>query len=621
MSKSNELLKKAQTLPQQSGCYLMQDAKGQVIYVGKAKKLKARVISYFNDSPKSLKTEFMVSHVHDFDFILTHSEAESLVLENNLIKENSPKYNIRLRDDKSYPYLLVNRNEPFPRFEYVRRPKKGKNIELYGPFPTGSNISQILRILTKVFELRDCSLSEFKTRKTPCLYYQMKQCSAPCVNFINSEDYELNLRNALNFFQGESKAKKTLEVLKEKMLSLAENEEFERAGLLRDNIVTLEQFLEQSFDQKVEHLDNEKNIDIWSYFEGENEIDLSVYIVRGGLLIGQKNFHFLKNEFIEEVKEEFFLKIIQYYSETQDIFPDFVVVDDCEESLETLGEALKILGEMKLHRNTKKYQALLNMCSLHAKESQRVRLESEDSIFVGLHKLKDLLGLKERPRILECYDVAVWQGSSPTAAQIVFEEGKPDKKRYRYYHLQTRPEGNNDFAMMKEVVSRRVEKLNLPDVFIIDGGIAQVNVVLEVLKEMDLKIPVVGIAKSKELTRGNFKSMDLDKSEERLIIPGRANPYILKKCPALFKIIVSMRDEAHRFSRKLHHKTESERVMSSWIDGVKGINEETKKNILRNLTQTREELMKFTVQDLVNLLGLKLRDAKIVWAFLHQEKN
>jgi len=201
MSKANELLKKSQNLPQQSGCYLMRDAKGQVIYVGKAKKLKARVTSYFNDSPKSLKTEYMVSHVHDFDFILTHSEAESLVLENNLIKENTPKYNIRLRDDKSYPYLLVNHNEPFPRLEYVRRPKKGKNIELYGPFPTGSNISQILRILTKVFELRDCSLSEFKTRKTPCLYYQMKQCSAPCVNFIKSEEYESTLKNALNFFR------------------------------------------------------------------------------------------------------------------------------------------------------------------------------------------------------------------------------------------------------------------------------------------------------------------------------------------------------------------------------------------------------------------------------------
>jgi len=390
---------------------------------------------------------------------------------------------------------------------------------------------------------------------------------------------------------------------------------------MRDNIVLLEQFLQQSFDQKVEHLDSEKNIDIWSYFEGENEIDLSVYIVRGGLLIGQKNFNFLKNEFIEEVKEEFFLKIIQYYSETQDVFPDFVVVDDSEENLQTLDEALKLIGEMKLHRNTRKYQSLLNMCSLHARECQRVRLESEDSIFVGLHKLKDLLGLRERPRILECYDVAVWQGSSPTAAQIVFEEGKPDKKRYRYYHLQTRPEGNNDFAMMKEVVSRRIEKLHLPDVFIIDGGIAQVNVVLEVLKEMDLKIPVVGIAKSKELTRGNFKSLELDKSEERLIIPGRANPYILKKCPALFKIIVSMRDEAHRFSRKLHHKTESDRVMSSWVDEVKGINEETKKNILRNLTQTREELLNFTTQDLVNLLGLKIRDAKILWAFLHKEKH
>jgi excinuclease ABC subunit C len=179
MTTKLKLLDKAQSLPQEAGCYLMRDKNGRVIYVGKAKKLKSRVISYFNESAKSLKTEYMVSHVSDFDFIITRSDAESFVLENNLIKEHSPKYNIRLRDDKSYPYVQINWNEAYPRLEYVRRPKKAKGKEFYGPFPSGSNISMVLRILTKSFALRDCSLTEFKSRKTPCLLHQMKQCSAP----------------------------------------------------------------------------------------------------------------------------------------------------------------------------------------------------------------------------------------------------------------------------------------------------------------------------------------------------------------------------------------------------------------------------------------------------------
>ena len=241
-----ELLDKANTLPQGPGCYLMRDKNGRVIYVGKAKKLKSRVTSYFNNSAKSYKTNYMVSHVSDFEFILTLSDAESFVLENNLIKEHSPKYNIRLRDDKSYPYIQLNWNEPYPRLEYVRRPKKSKGKELIGPYPTGSNISMVMRILTKSFELRDCSLSEFKTRKTPCLLYQMKQCSAPCVGYIDEKKYENDLNLAFGFFQGPIKAKRAVLKLQEKMIQFSENEEFERAAMIRDHIQLLEEFLEKS---------------------------------------------------------------------------------------------------------------------------------------------------------------------------------------------------------------------------------------------------------------------------------------------------------------------------------------------------------------------------------------
>lgn len=621
MKKTEELLEKANTLPQQAGCYLMKDKNGRVIYVGKAKKLKSRVSSYFNLSAKSYKTDYMVSHVQDFEFILTRSDAESFVLENNLIKEHSPKYNIRLRDDKSYPYLQVNWNEPFPRLEYVRRPKKAKGKELYGPYPPGSNISMIMRILTKSFGLRDCSLNEFKSRKTPCLLHQMKQCHAPCVGLITEDAYEKELNSALSFFQGPQKARRTLEMLQGKMHAYSESEEFEMAAVLRDHILLLEDFLTKSFDQKVENLDNDKNVDVWAFWNGTEEVDLSLYLIRSGLLLGQKNFHFVKGELIEELTDEIQQKILQYYSDPEELSPDMLVLDFEEEEIHDIAEAMKTFGDMKvISGRTKKYRPLTEMCRKHAEESQRVRQANADSVYVGLNKLKELLNLKERPQILECYDVAIWQGASPTASQIVFEEGKPNKKKYRYYHLETRPEGNNDFAMMREVISRRVEHGELPDVLVVDGGVAQVNTVCAVLRELNVELPVVGIAKSREVS-GSFQSTEVEKTEERLIIPGRMNPYILTKCPPLFKIIVSMRDEAHRFSRKLHHKAESKRVLSTWLDEVSGLGEETKRKILTQLTMTKEELRVFTVNDLMNYFGIKSPQARALWAHLHEDEN
>jgi len=621
MSLKLKLLDKAQSLPQDAGCYLMRDKNGRVIYVGKAKKLKSRVTSYFNESAKSVKTEYMVSHVSDFDFIITRSDAESFVLENNLIKEHSPKYNIRLRDDKSYPYVQINWNEPFPRIEYVRRPKKAKGKELYGPFPSGSNISLVMRILTKSFALRDCSLTEFKSRKTPCLLHQMKQCSAPCVGLIDEKKYQEDLNLALGLFQGSTKSKRTIQKLQTKMQSFAESEEFEMAAITRDNVQFLESFLTQSYDQKVESLESDKNVDLWSFWQGEEEVDLSVYLIRSGMLLGQKNFNFMKSEMIEDLESEILTKIMQYYSTSDELNPEIVVLDFSDETMSEFKEALMTLGIDKVLGLTKKYAPLIEMCRKHAQESQRVRLANMDSVYIGLNKLKDLLGLKERPRILECYDVAIWQGTSPTASQIVFEEGVPDKTKYRYYHLQTRPEGNNDFAMMKEVISRRVDNGALPDLFVIDGGVAQVNTVVAVLQECKIDLPVVGIAKSKDLTSGDYRAEEIVRSEERLIIPGRTNPYILTKCPSLFKIVVSMRDEAHRFSRKLHHKAESKRVMSSWIDEVKGLGDDTRKKILSQLTVSKEELLEFSVTELMNYFGIKSPQAKAVWAYLHGDSK
>jgi len=552
---------KAKLLPTKPGCYLMKNKSDQIIYVGKAKNLRSRVQSYFNGSVKSPKTDILVSHIVDFDFIMTTSDAESFVLENTLIKKHTPKYNIRLKDDKSYPYVVINSNEPFPRLEFIRRVKRGKGVEVFGPFVTGSNIWDIIRILTQSFSLRDCKLSDFNKRKEPCLLYQMKQCSAPCVGKITAEEYETDLNYARDMFTGSGV--KTIRELEKRMVTAAENEEFEKAAIIRDNLVKLVEFANNFKQENAEHQD-ERNLDIVAFYQGEIEVDLSIYMMRNGVLLGHKNFNFSNLDIIEGVEDLILNFLFQYYSSTYDSPPELVITHMSQESNDMLEEAMGTLFKnIRVRPPQKKYDSFINLTRDHAFEQQRVRMLHEDSVYVGLNKLKDLLGLRERPVVLECFDVAIFQGTSPTASQIVFHDGKPDKKNYRYYHLEERPEGNNDFAMMKELITRRSDNGNLPDVFIVDGGLGQVNMFREVLKEIGLCIPVIGIAKSKVIrTKEGFKNEDIKKSEERLIIPGRSNPFMLNTNRSLYKIIVQMRDEAHRFSRKLHHKEEKKRVFN-----------------------------------------------------------
>lgn len=591
-----DLLEQAKTLPRKPGCYLMKNKDQQIIYVGKAKDLKARVSSYFQMGAKTPKTEILVGHIREFDFLITNSDAEAFVLENNLIKKHTPKYNIRLKDDKSYPYVVVDRSEPFARLLYLRRVKKDKDKEVFGPFVMGSHLSDVLKILVKSFRLRDCSLREFQARKEPCLLYQMKQCSAPCVQKISTEEYNKDLEMAVNFFRGKGEA--TLQAISDRMNEAAQLEHFERAALLRDSLEVLRAFHEQSHQKNSELQLKVDDVDVVAMHKGELDLDIAIYIVRNGLLLGHKNFHLplseLEDEMEDEMEEEVSRFLIQYYLDGHDSHPKKIVTPFRAELNATLTEALKI----KFSGAGKELKSMLDLAQQQAQEHQRFRLTNQESVYTGLHRLKELLELKERPRILECFDVAVFQGSSPTAAQIVFHDGKPEKSAYRHYHLEERPEGNNDFAMMKEMLERRLKHGNFPDVFIVDGGKGQVSIFQGVLKELEIEIPVVGIAKAKNKGGG-------EKTEERLVIPGRINPYALSKNRSLFRIITSMRDEAHRFSRRLHHHQEKKRVVTSWFDQISGIGPVMRKRILSKLDRGPNEIKQMSVEEICEWLGVK----------------
>ncbi|MCB9061160.1 MAG: excinuclease ABC subunit UvrC [Halobacteriovoraceae bacterium] len=618
------LLKKAKSLPKSCGCYLMKNQKNEVVYVGKSKELRTRVSSYFNESQKTPKTEILVSHIKSFDFILTENEVEALVLENNLIKKFTPRYNILMRDDKSYPYVYINLEEPFPRLRYDRRPNRNKNSKIFGPFTTGSNISEVIRVITKAFELRDCTLREFKQRKEPCLLYQMKQCSAPCVNKISEFDYNQNLELALSFFGDNSN--KALTNIRNRMRKASDNEEYELAAMLRDMILILEDFLKLGGQENAEiHQLKETSVDIVSPYLGESEIDISIYMIRNSHLIGHKNFHFPLIDCLDEIHEEIVNFLIQYYLKTNDELPHKIIMEgeniiEFSEALNQLIQQNKVMknNKIKVERPKQKFKSLFELTTTHAKEQQRVRLENQDSVYVGLNKLKDLLSMSVRPKKLECYDIAIWQGKSPTASQVVSIDGKLIKDQYRYYHISVRDEGNNDFAMMREVLQRRLKKGDLPDVFIVDGGKGQVSSFQSVLKEFDINIPVVGIAKSK--TKSDFKEIEVNSSKERLIIPGRVNPYFLEKNKSLFKIIVQLRDEAHRFSRKLHHNAEESRLFTSWPGEIPGIGPKTVMKILKNLRFSREELAQLSFEELKKELGIKNHLVEKVYKYLHSTK-
>ena len=611
-----DLLEKAKRLPTKSGCYLLKGVKevkevkgvkgesAVILYIGKAKNLKLRVSNYFQSSRKDIKTSKLLSRVKDFDFILTASEEEAFVLENHLIKKHIPRYNIMLKDDKTYPYIVIDEREPFPQILYRRRVPKKKSKKVYGPFVHGMNISGVLRTIVKAFKLRDCSLKEFNSRTEACLLYQLNQCSAPCVEKISEIEYRKKLKLAMGFFEGNGR--KSLLVLEKKMKEFSKKESFEEAMIVRDYISTLKGFMEKSLQKNSEFFGEESSFDVIAYHERGKRIDLSIYMVRNKVLLGNKNFYFLNDEASESVENMLMTQLFQYYSDLQETVPESIFTMFQFKKNKLLKEGLKECGIKDVCKIKTHLKSLMILAKDNAKEHQNMRLKSEESIINGLQKLKDLLNLKELPDCLECFDIAIFQGSSPTAGQVVFTKGRLHREKYRFYHLEEREEGNNDYQMMKEVLKRRLKYGSLPDVFIVDGGKGQVNIFSKVLKENLLSIPVIGIVKAK--SHSDFQSAHLKKSEERLVFEGEGKEerptYFLKNNKSLLMIITQMRDEAHRVSRRLHHKKERKRVLSSWFDNIQGIGPKTRTKILKKLDIPIHELTKINEDELAHYLGI-----------------
>ena len=545
----NETLRQTlKLLPSLPGCYLYYNKEGEIIYVGKAKILKRRVMSYFNRKHDSVKVNVLVSQIEKLEYIITNTEVEALILESHLIKKHKPKYNILLKDDKKYPYFLIT-DEDFPRITIVRKknmnPEKGK---YYGPYTDVRAMHATLDFLKKIFPLKQCKTPKFKNR--PCLYYHIGRCMAPCQNLVTSEEYKNIVKQAELFLSG--KQSELMKQLQEQMMKYSESEQFEKAAKLRDSYLDLKKTLEK---QKVVYENTKLNEDIISLLCDDGIFAIVILMIREGRLIDKKDFIY---EVEEADKTEFFATFFkEYYSSLTLGFPDRIVSNE----LEAVGEKslyeewLEILAQKKVKISYGK-SAQGKELQMLADKNAKVVLDNaklakmskirDDFNEIGSY-LAEKLQLNNFPHRIECYDISHIQGTNTVASMVTFINGLSKKSEYKKFKVKSTEGKPDDFLSMKEVLTRRLSHLgeknwDKPDLIIIDGGKGQLSSVMQIIDELGVKgIDVVSLAKR----------------NEEVFLPNNSNPIILpRKSSALF-LFQRIRDEAHRFAITYHRKLRS----------------------------------------------------------------
>ncbi len=579
----------------------MKNVLDKIIYVGKAKVLRARVRSYFNSTDHSAKTKTLITHIDKIEYILTKTEVEAFLLEASLIKKHRPKYNIRLKDDKNYPYIKVSLEDEFSRLYLVRKVKKDGGL-YFGPFTSGLMVYETIKFLNHTFQIRDCADHYFRNRTRPCLTHQIGNCTAPCVGLISAEAYRKDIESAMLLLKGRDK--QVLKLLTQRMKEAAKDEKFEKAAKLRNSLEALNAILEK---QSVINAMGEKDQDVIGFEGDERGCTIEVLHVRQGKLLGSQS-HFISVNPLSALEnpQDWLVSFVNQYYESN-VVPDEVLLPV------DLGRDLhKLLKAVLEERSSKEVgvrfatdtsgQKLGELANRNAAEHFKNQVAKNARKHIGLDEIKEKLGLKEIPMRIECFDISNFQGQESVASQVVFEEGVPNKDLYRRYKVRT-VEGPNDFASMKEVLSRRLAHMDEPepDLLVVDGGKGQLSVALAVLEEIGKnKIPVCGLAKARTL--GKFNDKELKASEERIFVPGRQNPVVFAKNSEAYAILVGIRDEAHRFAINYHRKLRDNKTLESELDAVTGLGEKRKKALLRHF-QSIDQLKFAPAQEIAELPG------------------
>ncbi len=577
--------------PSSSGVYLWRNSSGSVIYVGKAKNLKNRLSSYFSGT-KDIKTRLLIAHAISIEYITTANEYEAFLLENNLIKKHSPRYNINLKDDKSYPVLRIT-HENFPRLFKTRRILHDGSL-YFGPFPNVTALDTFIDTLYRLYPIRHCK--NLKKRDYPCLYYHIGKCKAPCCGKISSNTYNKYFGEIIQLLKGKGKeTKKQITLL---MKQAAKNLDFEKAARLRDGLRALTILQNQNI---VEGFDSEDRDYIASFREGEI-VSFTVIKIRGGKLLGRDNYRTVSLNEDEELIPEF---MNAYYTKRELIPPSIYVpsnngLDNMQQWFkDKFGENTRIILVTKNIKNTTRHQAAMNMAVQNAHEDIIRRLRERGDI-PALQELQKLLRLDHIPIRIEGFDIAHIGGKFPVASLISFYNGNPDKKNYRYFRLRTTNGIIDDFASMREATSRRYTRLlneqaDLPDLILIDGGIGQVNAVESILKSLNLNIPIAGLAKR----------------NEEIYLPHVRTPIKLPKRSDALRLLQRIRDETHRFATTRNQRLRTKENTISIFTKLPGIGIKRAQKIIK-IYKTLENFSKTTPDLLAKELSVSNKSASTI---------
>lgn len=602
-----DLKEELKKLPDSPGVYLMHDKNDEIIYVGKAIRLKRRVSSYFRHmNNRSPKIEKMISLIDYFEYIVTDSELEALVLENNLIKEHKPKYNTMLKDDKSYPFMKVTVQEDFPRVLFARQMKRD-GAKYFGPYTSAAAVKDTIELIQKLYGIRTCNKSLPKEigLGRPCLYHQMKQCAAPCQGYISKEEYALRIDKLLGFLNGDYK--KVLAELEQKMKEKAAELEFEEAAEYRDLIESVQHVTGSQRVVKTGGIDR----DVIAMARKGLETVVSVFFVRDGKLLGREHFHVEHSE--EDTGSQIITAFIKQYYEGTPFVPNELLTEFAVEEHSLLEEWLGRRRGGRVHIITPQKGEKSKMIDL-ARENASVvlsrdleKIKREEARTVGAaNELAQMLGLPSADR-LEAFDISNTSGYQSVASMVVFEKGRARKNAYRKFKLRT-VSGPDDYKSMEEVLTRRFtdERFDVyPDILMMDGGRGQVNVALKVLDELHLDIPVCGMVKD-----DNHRTRGLYYNNKEISFPRNSE---------VFGMITRLQDEAHRFAITYHKQLRGKEQVHSILDDIRGVGPARRKALMQHFKEIGR-IKDATVEELSAVEGVAPQVAEEIYRFFHEEE-
>jgi excinuclease ABC subunit C len=612
----SQLKEQLSSIPAKPGVYLMKDENGKVIYVGKAVNLRNRVRSYFHASADhSLKTHYLRQDLANLDFIVTASELEALILECNLIKKYQPRYNVRLKDDKRYPYIKITWQEPYPRI-YTVRQMQNDGAKYYGPFTATWAVSQTLDLLRKIFPYLTCKREITGQDKRACLYYHIGRCPGPCIGAVSQEEYRALVSQICRFLEG--KSEEIIDDLRTQMTAASQRLEFERAATLRDQIVALERVIERQRVVSSALADE----DVIAFARQDGDACVQVFFIRRGKLIGREYF-VLEGTADEDARQIMTSFVKQFYDKAAYVPSEVLLQSE-------IDEALIIQSWLRSKRGTKvtlkvpqrgQKKDLVQMAAENAAETlahlRAQWLLDEGKGVEALAELQEHLELAQPPSRIECYDISNIQGQAATGSMVVFVKGVPRKSDYRRFKIRT-VEGADDYAMMQEVLRRRFRRAvgetrekgelvkgeawtMLPDLVVIDGGKGQLNAALEVMDEYDLReaVPVVGLAKERE----------------EIFVPDQPEPILLPRGSQGLFLMQRIRDEAHRFALQYHRRLREKKTLTSTLEEIPGIGPKRRQALLKHFGSL-EGIRQASLEELAAVAGMSRAAAQQVKEFL-----